>query len=145
MVHAEGAEGRVQGAHLVFRSKTNSADYHIEMNAEHFMDWFTLQLLPNIPPNSVIILDNATYHNKQKDKAPTTATKKENVKKWLDEHNIQYSEKDKEVITEEVRQHRPIPLYVTDELAEQRGHTVLHLQVAHCELNPIELAWASAM
>ena len=144
VVHAGGAEGWVQGADLVFRSKTNSADYHDEMNAEHFMDWFTHQLLPNIPPNSVIILDNATYHNKQKDKAPTTATRKDDIKKWLDEHNIEYSEKDiKKTLLDKVRQHRPKPLYLTDEVAEQHGHTVLRLPVAHCELNPIELAWAS--
>ena len=143
MVHAGGAEGWVQGADLVFRSKTNSADYHDKMNAEHFMDWFTHQLLPNIPPNSVTIPDNAMYHNKQKDKAPTTATRKDDIKKWLDEHNIQYSEKDiKKTLQDKVRQHRPKSLYVTDELAEKYGHTVLRLPVAHCELNPIELAWA---
>jgi hypothetical protein len=90
VVHAGGAEGWVQGADLVFRSKTNSADYHDEMNSEHFMEWFTEQLVPNIPPNSVIVLDNATYHNKP----PTTATRKDDIKKWLDEHNIPYSDKD---------------------------------------------------
>ena len=144
VVHAGGAEGWVPGADLVFRSKTNSADYHDEMNSEHFMEWFTEQLLPNIPDKTVIILDNATYHNKQKDKPPTTATKKDDIRKWLDEHNIIYSDKDiKKTLLDKVRQHRPKPLYLTDELAEQHGHTVLRLPIAHCELNPIELAWAS--
>ena len=34
---------------------------------------------------------------------------------------------------------------MTDDAATQHGHghTVLRLPVAHCELNPIELAWAS--
>ena len=32
---------------------------------------------------------------------------------------------------------------MTDEAAQKHGHTVLRLPVAHCELNPIELAWAS--
>ena len=66
----------VPGADLMFRSKTNSADYHDEMNSEHFMEWFTKQLLPNIPDNAVIVVDNATYHNKQKDRAPTIEEKK---------------------------------------------------------------------
>ena len=52
VVHAGGAEGWVQGADLVFRSKTNSADYHDEMNSEHFMEWFRDRLLPNIHDNS---------------------------------------------------------------------------------------------
>ena len=143
-MHAGGAEGWVEGADLVFRSKTNSADYHDEMNSEHFMEWFTEQLLPNIPDNSVIIVDNATYHKKQKDKPPTTANRKDEIKKWLDEHNIPYDAKDiKKTLLDKVRQHRPTPIYLTDEAAQQHGHTVLRLPIAHCELNPIELAWAS--
>ena len=38
VVHAGGVEGWVEGADLVFKSKTNSADYHDEMNNQHFMD-----------------------------------------------------------------------------------------------------------
>ena len=66
MVHAGVVEGWVLGTDLVFRSKTNSGDYHDEMNSEHFIESFTPQLLPNIPPTSVIVLDNASYHNKQR-------------------------------------------------------------------------------
>ena len=144
VVHAGGVEGWVPGANLFFRSKTNSIDYHDEMNSEHFMEWFTQQLLPNIPNSSVIVLDNATYHNKQKDKAPTTANRKDDLKQWLDRYNIQYDDKDiKKTLLEKVKQHRPTPLYLTDEAAHRHGHTVLRLPVAHCELNPIGLAWAS--
>ena len=32
---------------------------------------------------------------------------------------------------------------MTDKAAHEHGHTVLRLPVAHCELNPIELAWAA--
>ena len=32
VVHAGGVEGWVDGADLVFKSKTNSADYHNETN-----------------------------------------------------------------------------------------------------------------
>ena len=110
-----GVEGWVLGADLVFWSKTNSADYHDEMNSEHFMEWFTEQLLPNIPHNSVIVIDNATYHNKQKDKPPTTANRKHEIQQWLDAHNIQYNDKDiKKTLLEKVqhvRQHRPTPIY----------------------------------
>ena len=146
VVHAGGVEGWVEGADLVFRSKTNSTDYHDEMNSEHYMEWFTKQLLPNVPDDAVTVVDNATYHNKQKDKPPTTANKKDDIKRWLDEHNIQYNDTDiKKTLLDKVKQHRPKPLYLTDDAATQHGHghTVLRLPVAHCELNPIELAWAS--
>ena len=144
VVHAGGVEGWIEGADLVFKSKTNSADYHDEMNNQHYMEWMTKQLLPNIPPNSVIVLDNATYHNKLKDKPPTTADKKDVIRDWLRQHGIQYEDHElKKTLFEKVRQNRPEPLYFTDEAARDKGHTVLRLPVAHCKLNPIELAWAS--
>ena len=31
-------------------------------------------------------------------------------------------------------------VYRTDEIAQQFGHEVVRLPIAHCELNPIELA-----
>ena len=60
------------GGNLVFRSKTNSTDYHNEMNSKHYMEWMTQQLLPRLEEPTVIILDNTSHHNKQKDKPPTT-------------------------------------------------------------------------
>ena len=107
------------------------------------MEWFTEQLLPNIPQQSVIILDNATYHYKQKDKPPTTSNRKDDIRKWLDQHNIPYDNDIKKTLLDKVKQHKLRPTYLTDEAAQQLGHTVLRLPVAHCKLNPIELAWAS--
>ena len=53
-----------------------------------------------------------------------------------------YDKKDiKKTLLEKVHQHWPMPLYLTDEATKQHGHTVLHLPVAHCELNPIELGY----
>ena len=144
ILHAGGENGWVEGADLVFRSKMNTGDYHDEMNSEHFLEWMREQLLPRLEEPSVIILDNASYHNKQKDKPPTASDKKEDIKAWLDRHNISYSDTDiKKTLLDKVKQHRPNPLYLTDEAAHEHGHTVLRLPVAHCELNPIELAWAS--
>ena len=144
ILHAGGVDGWVEGADLVFRSKTNSTDYHDEMNSKHYMEWMTQQLLPRLEEPTVIILDNASYHNKQKDKPPTSTDKKDAIKTWLDQHHISYSITDiKKTLLEKVKQHRPTPIYLTDKAAHEHGHTVLRLPVAHCELNPIELAWAS--
>ena len=81
VIHAGRVEGWVPGTDLVFRSTANSTDYHEEMNSEHFIKWFIQQLLPNNPPTSVIVLDNASYHNKQKDKPPTTLNRKDDIKR----------------------------------------------------------------
>ena len=34
------------------------------------------------------------------------------------------------------------PEYFVDDVAKQAGHEVVRLPVAHCELNPIEMAWS---
>ena len=144
VLHAGGEKGWVDGVDLVFTSKTNSADYHDEMNSDHFLEWMTDQLLPTLDEPSVIILDNASYHNKQRDRPPTTQTNKDEIRKWLDNHNIEYKTTDiKKILLNKVKQYRKKPIYLTDELANDSGHEVLRLPVGHCELNPIELAWAS--
>ena len=123
----------MEGADLVPLSKTNSADYHDEMNSDYYIEWLTEQLVPTLERPFVIVLDIASYHNKQKDKAPTTNDKKA---KWLDKHNITYSDRDMRL--DIVKQHRPSPLYWTDEVKHNMGHNVSRLSVAHWELNPIE-------
>jgi hypothetical protein len=38
-------------------------DYHQEMNEPTFLNWFENQLIPALKNPSVIVLDNASYHN----------------------------------------------------------------------------------
>ncbi len=56
VVHAGSRYGWVPNAALVFRSRTKSVDYHDEMNSEHYMEWWSDYLLPNVPPSSATIL-----------------------------------------------------------------------------------------
>ena len=127
----------MNGADLVFTSKTNSADYHDEMNNEHYMEWLDEQLLPRLEGPSVIILNNASYHNKQKDRPPTTKNRRMTyVNRLL---NTTYST---QIWT--LRKHNfnlvngtdQNQFYYTDETIHEHGHAVLRLPVAHCELNP---------
>ena len=64
ILHAGSADrGFLPGCKLVFRGSKGSEDYHQEMNGECFNDWFEHKLLPVLDNPSVIVLDNATYHN----------------------------------------------------------------------------------
>ena len=56
------------------------------------IEWLTEQLLPNIHDNSVIVLSNATYHNKLKDKPPTMADRKEIIRNWLRQYGIDFQD-----------------------------------------------------
>ncbi|KAG8228629.1 hypothetical protein J437_LFUL008280 [Ladona fulva] len=75
------------------------------------------QLIPNLPPKSVVVIDNAPYHNVQLNRPPSSNAKKDTMKEWLDSKGQQYS--------------------INRDLAEH-GQSVLRLPPYHPELNPIE-------
>ena len=142
IVHAGCQAGFFEGALLTTWTDGKSTDYHDSMNSRHFEEWFT-QLLGNIPDNSVIVMDNASYHSRQKNKAPTTSSKKGEIQAWLEDNSISYREDMLKVeLLELVRNHAPQKSYYIDELAKERGHEVLRLAPYSCDLNPIEMIWA---
>ena len=53
-----------------------SGDYQGEMNSEKFIGLLRGKLIPNLPPNSVVVIGNASYHSVQEDKCPTQSCRK---------------------------------------------------------------------
>lgn len=143
MVHAGTSAGFVPNGLLLFRSK-KTGDYHEEMDSNKFIKWFTEQLLPNIRPQSTIVMDNASYHSVQLDKAPTMATRKSEILDWLRSHDLPADEtKNKAELLEVVSANKPrFPVYLVDEVARERGYKVIRLPPYHCHFNPIEMIWA---
>ena len=138
-------QGFIPNVGLLFKSKTNSSDYHDEMNSDHFLEWFEKTLIPNLNPRSVIVMDNAPYHNilTKETKPVTNAMKKDEIIKWMNERKIAFEpESTKPEILQIAKQHTPPKKYVSDEIAAKYGHVVLRLPVKHCELNPIEIIQA---
>ncbi|KAG8238520.1 hypothetical protein J437_LFUL016600 [Ladona fulva] len=84
------------------------------MNSENYLKWIKNQLIPNLPPKSVVVIDNAPYHNVQLNRPPNSNAKKDTMKEWLDSRGQQYSSKEKKI--------ELLPPY-------------------HPELNPIENIW----
>ena len=60
ILHTGGEDGWVDRADSVFQSKKATGDYHDEMNSTNFEEWFDDKLMPNIPRNSIIVMDNAS-------------------------------------------------------------------------------------
>ncbi len=145
IVNAISARGWVDNAQLVFKAKKRTGDYHGQMNWENFSKWFTEQLLPNIPKNSMIILDNAKYHNVfvPETVAPNHSSKKEDIIKWLKRNEIPCQDDMlKSELTELCRRFANAPEFKLDKLAEEYGHTVLRTPPYHPELQPMETCWA---
>ena len=75
--------GFISGAKLVYKAGLSTGDYHHEMNFENFSKWLAKKLIPNLKPKSVLVFDNASYHNVQQDKFPTMASRKVVIQEWL--------------------------------------------------------------
>lgn len=142
ILHIGNENGFVENGLLLFEGIKNG-DYHSEMNAVTFEEWFS-KILELLPPNAVIVMDNAPYHSRKIEKCPTSTWRKDDIKEWLHSKNITFQEHilKTELVTL-VREHRPAyTKYVVDEMAAQQNKLVLRLPPYHCELNPIELIWA---
>ena len=89
IMHAMTKNGWIPNAKLVFKSTRKTGDYHGQMNHDLFSKWFSERLLPNIPKNSLIIMDNAPYHNALSlHSAPTASCKKDEIRAWLIKNRI---------------------------------------------------------
>lgn len=83
IVHAMTVAGWVQGAEWIFEAAQRTGDYHGQMHWENFSTWFSEQLLPHIPPHSLIILDNAPSHNVVVEEAfPTPKSRQDQLCTW---------------------------------------------------------------
>ena len=71
--------GWIPNTTLIFRFKKNTGDYHDEMTADHFEEWFATKLLPNVQPNSLIVMDNASYHSRCSDPVPVKSWTKQKM------------------------------------------------------------------
>lgn len=91
------------------------------MDGVTFPKWFTNQLIPNIPPKSVIVMDNAPYHSVQVDRAPTNANKKQDMIDWFVRHGVVADQTmTKGKLLELVNCNKPVaPLYHIDEMAKK--------------------------
>ena len=144
IVNAVTKNGWVPKAKLVFQAKQSTGDYHGQMDYRNFSKWFKEQLLPNIPSQSLIFMDNAKYHNLYvEDAFPTQQTLKVELQEWLKLHHpLKYNvDMLKPELYKKCKELCPKPKYALDAIAEKAGHTIIRTPQYHPELQPIEICW----
>lgn len=120
-----------------------SADYHQDMTSALFEKWFEEQLIPNLPPNAVIVMDNAPYHSRQTEIIPKAKARKGVISTFLDQMGVSYPPTAlKKDLLALLKGLNIKPNYVVDEMATAFGHTVIRLPPYYCTFNPIELIWS---
>lgn len=122
-------------------------DYHGNFNAVMFELWF-IMLCKNAKEDHGpcdIKLDGAGYHKRNTTKTPTSASKKEEMKLWLEAKSISIPEPaTKAVLYGLIKENKPPPSYRVWEIAKEYGHRVIFTPPYHPELQEIEVIWACA-
>lgn len=135
--------GFIPDSKWVFRSRKTS-DYHDEMTASTFKEWFVNRFLNYLDEGSIIIMDNAPYHSVSINKIPNTSSRKRDIIEWLQQKGIEFSTA--ETIPELLQRVLPFKnqtkMYELDVLANEMDHEVIRLPPYDCQYNPIELLWA---
>jgi len=142
-IHAMQENALLAGTFLAFEAKHSKGDYHAQFDWDIFQHWFTAQLLRNVPPRSLIILDRCPFHTVGRDAVVPSQMRKGELQQWLTERGISWEEQWLRArLIQEVDRYRDKKPMV-EILAEAQGHKLLFLPVHHPELNPIELVWAT--
>ncbi|XP_026330569.1 uncharacterized protein LOC113238062 [Hyposmocoma kahamanoa] len=140
--YAGSSKGFVSDALLAFKSQ-KTVEYHEEMNAEVYEQWFE-DMLQLLEEPSIILMDNASYHSRQVDKMPSQINKKQDIIDWLNRHgeNVDNSMLILQLLNILKTKKRFSKRYVIDEMASKYGHRVIRIPPYHCQYNAIELIWA---
>ena len=143
IIHAGSENGFIPNSLTMWRSSVSTGDYHNQMNWENYKKWLEEKLIPNLLSNSVLVMDNASYHCKIDEKAPTSNSRKADMISWLQKNNISYTESMlKPTLYKLIKYHKPYHTkYLVDNLMKEHGHDVLRLPPYHPDLNPIENIW----
>ncbi|KAJ8921256.1 hypothetical protein NQ315_013728 [Exocentrus adspersus] len=144
ILHAGSENGLIRNCLLMSAKNINnsSLDYRQDTTAELFENWFKNSLLVNIPKNSIIVMDNATYHSRLLNKVPNATNTKEEIQENMLANDIyfEYSYKKRQLLLV-LGAFNIKKEYVCDRMAEEMGHTVLRLPPYYCTFKPIEHIW----
>ena len=107
-------------------------DYHDTMNAENHGKYFE-KICTLLKLNSVIIIDNASYHSRNSGHFPNSKWRKAQYQKWLEENRINFPS---DALRSELwilcKKHRDENISkVVENIAKQYGHEVLRLPPYH--------------
>lgn len=83
----------MDGASLIYKSGQKSGNYHDTMKFCKYKKWLSEKLIPELPPRSVVVVDNSSYHNTQINPASNSKAKKEEMIDWLIKHNNPFDDK----------------------------------------------------
>ena len=118
------------------------------MDFEHFSQWIqsisqTLRSEHGKNGRIVIIIDNATWHNRliTESQSPTRSWKKSLLVEWLTTEKVKYETfMTKAELLELAFKNLPLREYLVDKIAAKSDIQILRIPTKHCVLNLAEVA-----
>jgi transposase len=144
MIHLGGENGFVENALLMSKANSSTGDYHSQMNFENYEKWLREKLIPKLPTNSVVVIDNGPYHNVLLQHTPNSNSRKVDMMNWLASHGIPCSDDMfKPQLYRLIQIHKPrTQKYLVDHILSSYGHIVIRLPPYHPDLNLNEMIWS---
>ncbi|PSN37128.1 hypothetical protein C0J52_12590 [Blattella germanica] len=133
-------DGFVPETQLIFESCSVKGQ---EMDTSKFEKWFCTQVLVNLPPASIIVINNGPYYCRQVDKTPSQYDTKALMLEWLWKKGVACDDSMmKCVLYTLIKAYKPSQkTYVIDVMAAEKGHTVVRLPPYNHDLNAMDLVW----
>lgn len=142
LMHAGGDMGFIKEAEWLHKTEANNTEHRDEISKERFIKWLKETLIPNLPQNSIVVLDNAPYHSAVQEKKPKCYSRRSEMVKWLRDHNVDFEEDMlRSQLYELIKVNKPPRVDVVDTVLNTAGHEVLRLPANHSDLSPIEYIW----
>ncbi|KAI5632689.1 hypothetical protein NE865_08997 [Phthorimaea operculella] len=140
IVHGSGATGFADGALLMMY--TVMTQNGSELSQAY--DWVKDIVLPNMPPQSVIVMNMPFYEKPEStnQEPPSMASTRANIEDWLNRHSIPFKETAlKSTLFQLVKTELEKMEFNIGTLITKNNHEVLYLPKNHSDLNPAALMW----
>ena len=90
------------------------------MTSDHFEECFAIKLLPNIPPNSLIVM--SSYHSRRSEPVLVKSWTKQKMQDWLQAKGIEFTTNVlKAELYSIIQRLKPTPRYVVHDMAKAAG------------------------
>ncbi|KAJ8724441.1 hypothetical protein PYW08_015915 [Mythimna loreyi] len=133
--------------HAISKKGLTNALFNYSATEDDFYKWVRDILLDCLHQGnsraSVLVLDNSPLHGRPKSKSITMFDTKSDMKQWLRNHNVPFSDAmKKSQLYQLVKKHADIEeIPRVDQLIKAHGHHVLRLPTHFEDLSPIEHIW----
>ena len=130
---------------LSYSDKNNTGDYHDEWWS--FWGVVATKLFPNVPPNSLIIMDNASYHCHRSDPVPIESCTKQKMQDWLQAKGVEFSRNAlKAELCSIIQRLKPTPRYVVDDMAAAAGKNLVKIAFVFIDMYIIQdMRWSDSL